>query len=61
MSIDNVLARIDQDLEGSLARLFELVRFKSISTDPAYADDCLSAAGWCAATSSRSARSASAA
>ncbi len=41
-----VLTRLDQDLENSLTRLFELMRIKSISTDPAYAKDCRRAAEW---------------
>lgn len=41
-----VLARADQNLPDSLERLFELVRVKSISTDPAYAGECRRAAGW---------------
>ena len=48
MAIEKVLSQIDQDLDKSLERLFELIRFKSISTDPAYADACLRAADWCA-------------
>ena len=31
------------------ARLFELIRFESISTDPAYAPECRKAAEWLAA------------
>ena len=48
MSIDKVLARIDNDLDSSLDRLFELIRYKSISADPAHSGDCLKAANWCA-------------
>jgi acetylornithine deacetylase/succinyl-diaminopimelate desuccinylase-like protein len=44
--LDQVLARIDADLEASLERLFALLRIRSISTDPAYADDCRSCADW---------------
>jgi acetylornithine deacetylase/succinyl-diaminopimelate desuccinylase-like protein len=42
--IDNVLARADDNLPTSLERLFDLVRIKSISTDPAYKADCRKAA-----------------
>lgn len=46
--LDRVLARIDSDLDTSLNRLFDLLRIKSISTDPAYKDDCRQAAEWLA-------------
>ncbi|MBF9036650.1 M20/M25/M40 family metallo-hydrolase [Rhodobacterales bacterium HKCCE2091] len=49
MSLDAVLARIDQDLDDSLARLFEFLSIPSISTDPAHNADCDRAAGWLAA------------
>ncbi len=39
-----VLDRIDRDLDGSLDRLFALLRIQSISTDPAYAPHCRTAA-----------------
>ena len=42
--LDQVLARIDAELDNSLARLFKLLSIKSISTDPAYAEDCRTAA-----------------
>lgn len=42
--IDNVLSRADENLPSSLERLFELVRIKSISTDPAFKADCRKAA-----------------
>jgi acetylornithine deacetylase/succinyl-diaminopimelate desuccinylase-like protein len=41
-----VLAKLDANLDDSLERLFELLRIKSISTDPAYAADCRRAAEW---------------
>ncbi|MDR5654527.1 M20/M25/M40 family metallo-hydrolase [Ruixingdingia sedimenti] len=41
-----VLARIDADLDAAVARLFDLLRIPSISTDPAHADDCQRAADW---------------
>ncbi len=43
-ALDAVLDRIDRDLEPSLERLFALLRIASISTDPAYAPQCRSAA-----------------
>ncbi len=43
-NLDQVLARIDADFDGSLDRLFRFLSIKSISTDPAYADDCRIAA-----------------
>jgi acetylornithine deacetylase/succinyl-diaminopimelate desuccinylase-like protein len=42
--LDKVLDRIDQDLDRSLERLFGLLRIRSISTDPAYRDECRQAA-----------------
>src|ERR1700739_813327 len=39
-----VLDRIDADFDNSLERLFSLLRIKSISTDPAFAQDCKTAA-----------------
>ena len=42
--LDKVLDRIDQDLDRSLDRLFSLLRIRSISTDPAYTEDCKLAA-----------------
>ncbi|MCC6204163.1 MAG: M20/M25/M40 family metallo-hydrolase [Hyphomicrobiales bacterium] len=41
-----VLDALDKNLDQSLARLFELVRIKSISTDPAFKDECRKAAEW---------------
>jgi acetylornithine deacetylase/succinyl-diaminopimelate desuccinylase-like protein len=43
-----VLAQIDADLDRSLERLFDFLRIQSISTDPAYKDQCLSAAQYVA-------------
>ena len=42
--LDQVLARIDADLDASVSRLFKFLSIKSISTDPAFADDCRTAA-----------------
>lgn len=47
-SLDQVLEQIDNALDGSVQRLFELLRIKSISTDPAFKDDCRIAAEWLA-------------
>ena len=41
-----VLDRADANLDASLERLFELIRIKSISTDPAYKAECRKAAEW---------------
>ena len=46
MSLDDVLARIDDDLPAATDRLLELLRIPSISTDPAYKADCDRAADW---------------
>jgi len=43
-ALEAVLDRIDQDIEESVARLFALLRIASISTDPAYRDQCRAAA-----------------
>ncbi|MGZ9810399.1 M20/M25/M40 family metallo-hydrolase [Pseudoroseicyclus sp. H15] len=44
MSLDAVLAKLDSDLDPALERLLELLRIPSISTDPAYKQDCARAA-----------------
>lgn len=46
MTLDAVLARIDQTLPQALDRLMDLLRIPSISTDPAYKPDCARAADW---------------
>jgi acetylornithine deacetylase/succinyl-diaminopimelate desuccinylase-like protein len=43
-ALDAVLTEIDAGLEQSLERLFAFLRIPSISTDPAYANDCRRAA-----------------
>ena len=40
------LAQVDAGIDQSLERLKALIRIKSISTDPAYAEDCRRAADW---------------
>ncbi|PIE09918.1 MAG: hypothetical protein CSA72_09850 [Rhodobacterales bacterium] len=44
--IDPVLAHVDANLDDALARLSELLRIESISTDPAFKDHCQKAADW---------------
>jgi acetylornithine deacetylase/succinyl-diaminopimelate desuccinylase-like protein len=44
--LDKVLAHIDADFDNALDRLFQTVRLKSISTDPAYADETRACAEW---------------
>jgi acetylornithine deacetylase/succinyl-diaminopimelate desuccinylase-like protein len=46
MTLDAVLNRIDADLPQALDRLMDLLRIRSISTDPAYKSDCAAAADW---------------
>ena len=43
-ALEAVLNRIDQDIDQSVRRLFALLRIASISTDPAYKDQCRAAA-----------------
>src|ERR1700758_1256322 len=47
-TLPKVLDRIDRDLDASLDRLFALLRIQSISTDPAYAPHCRTAAEYVA-------------
>ncbi len=46
MSLDAVLARIDDQIPAATDRLIELLRIPSISTDPAYKAQCAAAADW---------------
>jgi acetylornithine deacetylase/succinyl-diaminopimelate desuccinylase-like protein len=43
-ALDAVLNRIDQDIDQSVERLFALLRIASVSTDPAFKDQCRAAA-----------------
>lgn len=47
--IDAVLAAVDAGFDESLERLFAFARIPSISTDPAYDQDCRQAADWLSA------------
>ena len=44
--LQSVLDCVDQNLEQAIERLFDLVRIKSISTDPEFTGDCNAAAEW---------------
>ncbi|MBY6090063.1 M20/M25/M40 family metallo-hydrolase [Maritimibacter alkaliphilus] len=46
MSLDAVLSRIDTDLNAATERLMDLLRIRSISTDPDYKAECDKAADW---------------
>jgi acetylornithine deacetylase/succinyl-diaminopimelate desuccinylase-like protein len=46
MSLEAVLARLDDTLPEALDRLLDLLRIPSISTDPAFKPDCARAADW---------------
>jgi len=48
-TLDAVLDHIDKDLDRSVERLFNLLRIQSVSTDPAYKDQCRKAADHVAA------------
>ena len=44
--LDQVLQQAEHGFKSSMARLFELLRIASISTDPAFKADCKKAADW---------------
>jgi acetylornithine deacetylase/succinyl-diaminopimelate desuccinylase-like protein len=46
--LNQVLTTLDETSDAALARLFELLRIESVSTDPAYQAACEAAARWCA-------------
>ena len=48
--VPKVLKALDAATDAGLARLFELLRIESVSTDPAFTAHCQTAAAWCAAT-----------
>jgi len=43
-TLDAVLSQIDRDFDQSVKRLFALLRIASVSTDPAYKEQCRAAA-----------------
>jgi acetylornithine deacetylase/succinyl-diaminopimelate desuccinylase-like protein len=48
-ALDAVLARLDTNLDGALARLLAFIAIPSVSTKPAHDEDCRRAATWLAA------------
>lgn len=44
--LDTALAQADKNIPDALDRLFDLLRIESISTDSAYAKECVKAADW---------------
>ncbi|UWQ27322.1 dipeptidase [Leisingera sp. M523] len=46
MALNDVLDRIDTELDAATERLMDLLRIQSISTDPAFKTDCDKAADW---------------
>jgi acetylornithine deacetylase/succinyl-diaminopimelate desuccinylase-like protein len=46
MTVQQVLDRVDADLDAAVDRLLDLLRIPSISTDPVYKDECDRAADW---------------
>jgi acetylornithine deacetylase/succinyl-diaminopimelate desuccinylase-like protein len=46
MSLNEVLDRIDADVNAATDRLLDLLRIQSVSTDPAYKAECKKAADW---------------
>ncbi len=46
--LDAILDHVDNHLDASLARWFELLRIPSISTDPQYRSECRKAGQWVA-------------
>ena len=46
--LNQVLTTLDDTSDTALARLFQLLRIESVSTDPTYKASCQEAAEWCA-------------
>lgn len=45
-NLSNILEQADNNHAAALERLFDLLRIESISTDSAYAEECIKAADW---------------
>lgn len=48
--LNDVLSALDGSRQAAIERLFELLKIESVSTDPAFAKHCLTAAEWCVKT-----------
>ena len=48
LSVEPVLAHLDRDFDQAVERLRDLLRIRSVSTDPAYKDETRQAAQWLA-------------
>jgi acetylornithine deacetylase/succinyl-diaminopimelate desuccinylase-like protein len=46
VNIDNIISKIDHNIDSSLSNLFDFLRIKSISTNPVYKKDCEEASQW---------------
>jgi acetylornithine deacetylase/succinyl-diaminopimelate desuccinylase-like protein len=45
-ALEKTLSTIDDNMDGALERLFELLKIESVSTDPAYKASCAEAGQW---------------
>lgn len=45
-SLDSALQQVERNSDAAISRLFELLKIKSISTDPEFSDDCIKGADW---------------
>jgi len=45
-AVAKILNHLEEEFPAALARLFALLRYKSVSTDPAFSEDCRQAADW---------------
>ena len=51
-TLQSTLDHVDSNIDGSVERLFDLLKIESISTDPAYKPSCTEAAKWLASEQS---------
>lgn len=45
-ALDAALQQVDRNRDAALGRLFELLKIKSISTDPEFTEECIKGADW---------------